>query len=60
MDHTKIVFLRLQVCDKMIFKLQKLHVTLTSMIAHGHGDEIYVQYSNELWPIDPNFTQVKL
>jgi hypothetical protein len=26
------------------------------MIAHGHGDKKYVQYSNELWPNDPNFT----
>jgi len=26
------------------------------MIAHGDGDERYVQYSNELWPNDPNFT----
>jgi hypothetical protein len=23
---------------------------------HGHGDERYAQYSNELWPNDPNFT----
>jgi hypothetical protein len=26
------------------------------MIAHGHGDKKYAQYSNELWPNDPNFT----
>jgi hypothetical protein len=26
------------------------------MIAHGHGNEIYVQYVNELWPNDPNST----
>jgi hypothetical protein len=26
------------------------------MIAHGHGNEAYTQYSNELWPNDPNFT----
>jgi hypothetical protein len=25
------------------------------MIAHGHGDERYAQYSNKLWPSDPNF-----
>jgi hypothetical protein len=40
----------------MISKFHQLHVTLIGMIAHGHGDEIYVQYSNELWAIDPNFT----
>jgi hypothetical protein len=26
------------------------------MIVHGHGDEAYIQYSNKLWPNDPNFT----
>jgi hypothetical protein len=26
------------------------------MITHGHGDEAFVQYSNELWPNEPNFT----
>jgi len=25
------------------------------MIMHGHGDERYAQYSNALWPNDPNF-----
>jgi hypothetical protein len=29
---------------------------LTCMIAHGHVDERRAQYSNELWPNDPNFT----
>ncbi len=29
---------------------------LMGMIAHGHGDEAYIQYWNELWPNDPNFT----
>jgi hypothetical protein len=40
----------------MIYGLGKLPITLTGMIAHGHGDEIYAQYSNELWANDPNFT----
>jgi len=31
-------------------------VTLIGMIIHGHGDEAFVQYSNELWPNDLNFT----
>jgi hypothetical protein len=30
--------------------------TFIGMIMHYHGDEGYVQYSNELWPNDPNFT----
>jgi hypothetical protein len=31
-------------------------MTLTGIVVHGHGDEAFVQYSNELWPNDPNFT----
>ncbi len=60
MDHAKTTFLRLQVCNKMIFGLGQLHITLTKMIAHGHGDERYAQYSNESWPNNPNFTITSL
>jgi hypothetical protein len=28
------------------------------MIAHGHGDERYAQYSNELWPNNHNWVLV--
>ncbi len=55
MDHVETAFPRLQVVNKMIYRLKQLPITLTSMIAHGHGDERYAQYSNELWPNDPNF-----
>jgi hypothetical protein len=44
------------VCNIMIFGLEQLPITLMEMIVHGHGDERYAQYSNELWPNDPNFT----
>jgi hypothetical protein len=40
----------------MIYELGQLPITLTSMIMHGHQDEKYAQYSNELWPNNPNFT----
>jgi hypothetical protein len=56
MDHAKITLPRLQVCNKMISSLGQLPITLMGMIVHGHGDEKYAQYSNELWPNDPNFT----
>ncbi len=56
MDHAKTALPRLQVCKKMISRLRQLPITLTSMITHGHGDERYAQYFNELWPNDPNFT----
>jgi hypothetical protein len=56
MDHSKTFFCRLQVKNKMVFRLGQLLVTLIKMIAHGHGDKTLVQYSNELYPKDPNFT----
>jgi hypothetical protein len=40
----------------MIYGLGQLPIMLMGMVAHGHGDEKYAQYSNELWPNDPNFT----
>jgi hypothetical protein len=56
MDHANIALPRLQVCNKMISSLGQLPITLTGMIVHGHGDEKYAQYFNELWPNNPNFT----
>ncbi len=56
MDHAKTMLLRLQMCNKMISRLGQLPITLMSVIVHNHGDEGYAQYSNELWPNDPNFT----
>jgi hypothetical protein len=35
--------------NKMICGLGQLPITLIGMIAHGHGNEKYVQYSIELW-----------
>jgi hypothetical protein len=56
MDHFKTFFLQLQLKNNMVYKLRQLLVTLTRMIVHGQGDEAFVQYSNELFPNDPNFT----
>ncbi len=39
MDHVKIVFPTLQVCNKMIFSFGQLFITFMGMIVHGHGDE---------------------
>ncbi len=55
-DHAKTTLPRLQIYNKIIFGLGQLPVTLTGMIIHGHEDERYAQYSNELWLNDPNFT----
>ncbi len=55
MDHAKTTFLMLQMAKKMICGLGQLPITLMGMIAHSHGNERYAQYSNKLWPNDPNF-----
>jgi hypothetical protein len=55
MDHSKIILLKLVVKKKGLM-FGKFPNTLTSLIAHGHGDETFVQYSNEFSPNDLNFT----
>jgi hypothetical protein len=39
MDHAKTTLPRLQMCNKMIYRLGQLPIILTCMIVHGHGDE---------------------
>jgi hypothetical protein len=56
MDHFKTDLPRLQVKNKMVSRLGQLLMTLTGMIAHGHGDEPYIQYFNELLSNDHYFT----
>jgi hypothetical protein len=56
MDHSKTTLPRLQVKNKMVVRLGQLPITLIGMIVHGHGDEVFDQYSNELWLNDLNFT----
>ncbi len=56
MNHSKIALPWFQVKNKMVFGLVWLLMTLIGMIVHGHGDEAFVQYYNELWPNYPNFT----
>jgi len=34
--------------------LSELPITLVGMVGHGHGEEIFFQYSNEFWPNYPN------
>jgi hypothetical protein len=35
----------------MVSKLGQLLITLTATIVHGHGNETFAQYFNELWPM---------
>jgi hypothetical protein len=55
MDHLKAILPRLQVKNKMVVGFGQLPIMLIRMIVHGDGDEAFAQYSNELWPNDPNF-----
>jgi hypothetical protein len=55
MDHFKTIIPKLQV-KKNGFWSEQLPITFTNMIAHGHGDEAFAQYSNEHWSNNPNFT----
>jgi hypothetical protein len=48
MDHSKIAIPRFEMKNKITAWLGQLPVTLMGMIVHGHEDEAYVQYSNEL------------
>jgi hypothetical protein len=56
MDHFKTALPRFQVKNKVVSKLGQLLMTLIGMIVHGNGDKTFVQYFNELWPNDLNFT----
>ncbi len=56
MDHSKTALPRLVVKNKMVLGLRQLLITLTSMLVHGHGVEVFAQHSNQFWPNDSNFT----
>jgi hypothetical protein len=57
MDHTaKTTLPMLQVKNKMVARFSQLLIMFIRLITHQHGDEAFVQYSNELWPNDLNFT----
>jgi hypothetical protein len=44
MDHSKTTLLKLVVKNKMVSSLGQLLVTLTSMIAYGHGNEALLNF----------------
>jgi hypothetical protein len=56
MDHTKPTLPRLQVKNKMVAGLCRLPIMFIRLITCQHGDEVLIQYSNELWPNDLNLT----
>ena len=57
MDQKKMEIPRLRVNSKDYANAYQLQVSLTSMIAHGHGHGMYGHFLlNVLWPSDPNAT----
>jgi hypothetical protein len=56
MNHSKTALPKLVVKNKMVLGLGQFIITLTGMLVHGHGNEVFVQHSNKFWPNDSNFT----
>lgn len=54
MDHSKTASPCLANRNKNTEGLMKLPVSVTGMIAHGHGDVRYAHYALDLYPADSN------
>nr|PNR45284.1 hypothetical protein PHYPA_015055 [Physcomitrium patens] len=56
MDHAKTVSPVFSHKNKKLDALVKLPVSVTGMIAHGHGDVRYAHYGLDIFPHDSNYT----
>ena len=56
MDHSKTASLVLSHKVKHLDGLMKLHVAMTSILAHGHVDQHFVHYGLDLYSHDANYT----
>jgi hypothetical protein len=56
MDHSKTASPHLSHKNKSTEAFMKLPVSVTGMIAHGHGDIRYAHYGLDLYPADSNHT----
>ena len=56
MDHAKTASPVFSHKSKELDSLVKLPVSVTGMIAHGHGDMRYVHYGLDIFPHDSNYT----
>ena len=56
MDHAKIASPVFSHKSKELDSLVKLPVSVTDMIAHGHGDVRYAHYGLDIFPHDSNYT----
>ena len=56
MDHAKTASPVFSHKTKHLDGLTKLHLSVTSMLAHGHGDVRYAHYGLDLYPHHANYT----
>ena len=56
MDHSKTASPHFSHKSKAIDSFMKMHVAVTGMIAHGHGDVRYAHYGLDIFPTDSNHT----
>ena len=56
MDHAKTASLVFSHKTKHLDGFMKLPVSVTGMLAHGHGDVRYAHYGLDLYPHDANYT----
>ena len=56
MDHAKTASPVFSYNSKELNSLVKLHVFVTGMIAHGHGDVHYAHYGLDIFPHDSNYS----
>ena len=56
MDHAQTASPEFSHKSKELDSLVKLPVSMTSMIAHGHGDVRYAHYGLDIFPHDSNYT----
>ena len=56
MDHLKTSSLHFSHKSKHMDSFMKLPISVTGMIAHGHGDVRYVHYGLDIFPTDSNHT----
>ena len=60
MDTSKTVLPRMRVTTMATQGLEQLPMSVTGMVAHGHGDGAYAHYAPSCWPNDPNATITSL
>ncbi len=60
MDQSKTAIPHIKPVPKSLNGVERLPVSLTGMLTHGHGQTAYGHFALGLWPSDPNFTIASL